>query len=449
MSLKQAKKAISPNHYFLLLENEENLIKLNEVAKINPNRKHSYKYSDLVDYVGLPETGDRKINEVLQRPYSEVKGRNIIKNEDILFARIEPSIFNRKYIFAENLENTTFTSTEFYVVECDKTKILPKFLFSLIFTDFVFNQFADKTTGSTGRRRLDRKIFENLQIPLPPLETQQKLVEMMDKAYKIKKEKEQKAKKLLDSVDDFVMSQLGIYPEKFKVLNPERNKIFAVKVTELIKNRIDPEYHLPKNKKLLEAVENGKFEMVELKKILEYSKKGIEVGSKKYVADGEIPFVRVADIDKYKINFENCDKKISRKNFEELKENYQPKVGEILYSKDGTVGFSVLVKEEIEMVNSGGLMRLKPKPEMLASFLQIILATKVYNQIANFDVIGEIIKHLTVPKFMEIKIPLPPLPIQQKIAEEVEKRRNQAFELQAEAREVLEKAKVEFEGEVL
>ena len=86
---------------------------------------------------------------------------------------------------------------------------------------------------------------------------------------------------------------------------------------------------------------------------------------------------------------------------------------------------------------------------MLASFLQIILATKVYNQIANFDVIGEIIKHLTVPKFMEIKIPLPPLEVQQKIADEVEKRRNQAFDLQAEARQILEKAKVEFEGEVL
>ena len=50
---------------------------------------------------------------------------------------------------------------------------------------------------------------------------------------------------------------------------------------------------------------------------------------------------------------------------------------------------------------------------------------------------------------MEIKIPLPPLEVQQKIADEVEKRRNQAFDLQAEARQILEKAKVEFEGEVL
>ena len=46
-------------------------------------------------------------------------------------------------------------------------------------------------------------------------------------------------------------------------------------------------------------------------------------------------------------------------------------------------------------------------------------------------------------------IPLPPLEIQQKIADEVEKRRSLAFELQAEAMQVLEVAKAEFEGEVL
>lgn len=49
---------------------------------------------------------------------------------------------------------------------------------------------------------------------------------------------------------------------------------------------------------------------------------------------------------------------------------------------------------------------------------------------------------------MEIKTTLPPLEIQQKIADEVEKRRSEDFRLQVEAKEILEKAKREFEVEV-
>ena len=57
--------------------------------------------------------------------------------------------------------------------------------------------------------------------------------------------------------------------------------------------------------------------------------------------------------------------------------------------------------------------------------------------------------HLSPLDIEQFLIPLPPLPIQQKIADEVEKRRAEAFGLQAEAKQILEKVKEDFEGEVL
>mgnify|MGYP001573919684 CR=1 FL=1 len=47
----------------------------------------------------------------------------------------------------------------------------------MFYTTPVYNQVIGKTTGSTGRRRLDKGIFEKLLIPYPPLEIQSKIAE--------------------------------------------------------------------------------------------------------------------------------------------------------------------------------------------------------------------------------------------------------------------------------
>jgi fido (protein-threonine AMPylation protein) len=130
---------------------------------------------ELVPYVGLPECEQTEVRDVLMRPYSEVKGRSIVKSGDILFARIEPSIFNKKYILVEDLKgyNFAYTSTEFYVVTPNEGVVDPYYLYAMFFSSFLFNQARGKTTGSSGRRRLDPAMFRDLQIPTPPKEVQQ------------------------------------------------------------------------------------------------------------------------------------------------------------------------------------------------------------------------------------------------------------------------------------
>jgi len=111
---------LSPLYYISTPKNTHGLVPLKEVALINPSRKRQ-KVDDAqkVPYVGLPETDDKRVRTVLHRPFREVGGRNIIKKGDILFARIEPSIFNKKYIYVDDLDGAeyAYTSTEFYIVE--------------------------------------------------------------------------------------------------------------------------------------------------------------------------------------------------------------------------------------------------------------------------------------------------------------------------------------------
>ncbi|WNV06804.1 restriction endonuclease subunit S [Candidatus Methylospira mobilis] len=149
---------------------------LSALAVING---HSVERPDdpetLVPYVGLPECDLTEVKEVVMRPYREVKGRSVVKPGDILFARIEPSIFNKKYVLVDDLKGHDFayTSTEFYVVSFRAGISVHEYLYAMFFCSFVYSQSKGMTTGSSGRRRLDSEQFRSLRIPAPDLLAQQ------------------------------------------------------------------------------------------------------------------------------------------------------------------------------------------------------------------------------------------------------------------------------------
>lgn len=141
-----------------------------ELARINQHKVRRPSDSEtLVPYIGLPECDLNDVREVVMRPYKEVKGRSIVKSGDILFARIEPSVFNKKYVLADDLKGHpyAYTSTEFYVVTHINHEVNGDYLYAMFFSSFVFTQVKGKTTGSSGRRRIDPTMFAELQIPLP------------------------------------------------------------------------------------------------------------------------------------------------------------------------------------------------------------------------------------------------------------------------------------------
>lgn len=113
------------------------------------------------------------------RPYGEVKGRAVAKPGDVLFARIEPSIFNKKYVLADDLKGHPFayTSTEFYVVTPIKGVSIAEYVHAMFFCSFVYLQTRGMTTGSSGRRRLDAGQFRTLKFPLASTSVQREIAD--------------------------------------------------------------------------------------------------------------------------------------------------------------------------------------------------------------------------------------------------------------------------------
>ncbi len=66
---------------------------------------------------------------------------------------------------------------DFMVYDIDTTKILPEYLELVLTNENILNQFSNSSSGTTGRRRLSQKVFENTPIALPDIGEQQMLIE--------------------------------------------------------------------------------------------------------------------------------------------------------------------------------------------------------------------------------------------------------------------------------
>ncbi len=440
---------LSPLFFISQPQDTKNFIPLSKIALVNPNRqKPQLGLDEAVPYVGLPETDDGEIKEILYRPYREVKGRSIFKENDILFARIEPSVFNQKYIYADGLRdnNYAFTSTEFYVVKA-KEDVDSKFIFYMFFTNPVFEQIKGKTTGSTGRRRLDKGSFENLLIPFPNKEIRAKVVEILDQAQRQREEKLKQADELLNSIDGYVSQQLGIdYTE------PREEKIYIVNSKDLEGNRQDPYYYNPKFALAIKEIRKSRYKTEKLENVINTLTSGQRPKGGVRIAEGNVVSIGGEHIlDDYSIATNNL--RFITSTFHKKHLASKTNKNDIFIVKDGATTGKVGIMpndypyNEVNINEHIFLIRAKKNvnPYYLFIFLKSHLGKiQIEQQISGGTVTG-----ITREATKNLIIIMPPLSIQTSIAQEVRKRIYEAKKLKTNANTVLEEAKRKVEQMIL
>ena len=70
-------------------------------------------------------------------------------------------------------------SKDFPVYEIDSEKILPSVLVTICTSDAFVNQICSLSDGATNRQRIKEAVLENLKIPLPPLNEQKRIAEIL------------------------------------------------------------------------------------------------------------------------------------------------------------------------------------------------------------------------------------------------------------------------------
>ena len=213
-----------------------------------------------------------------------------------------------------------------------------------------------------GNPKLMSKQMEKIPIPVPPLSVQQEIVRILDKFTQLEAE--------LESELDCRKRQYKYYRDM--LLTSDENQVEWKTLGEV-----------------------GKVRMC--KRILKHQTSHI----------GEIPFYKIGTFGKQPDAF------ISKEIFTEYKEKYNyPKKGEILISASGTIGRTVVFDGEDAYFQDSNIVWIEnDEREVLNKFLFY------YYKVVNWNISeGGTIKRLYNDNLSKIKIPIPPIEEQERIA---------------------------------
>lgn len=158
-------------------------VRVGDVADVNPRKSVDLSLDDLVTFVPMAAVSETTgmISSPVDRPLRLVnKGFTQFNENDVIFAKITPSMENGKAAVATNLVNGVgFGSTEFHVLR-SKGAVLPKFLWHFIRQQGFRDDARKVMTGAVGQQRVPAEYLRNHSLALPPLQEQGRIVAKVD-----------------------------------------------------------------------------------------------------------------------------------------------------------------------------------------------------------------------------------------------------------------------------
>lgn len=151
---------------------------LSSVCEILGDKINVSKYAtDTVDWIRIDDVPNNPIDieDVRTVAASEMEGTFFeVKQNDILVARLGPTILNQKIVLVRNVERTTLASAEFLVLRC-KDGYNPEAVMAILKTDYYRDLMYSRSRGSTpSRYRLSRE--DALKLPFPDIWDSQELL---------------------------------------------------------------------------------------------------------------------------------------------------------------------------------------------------------------------------------------------------------------------------------
>jgi type I restriction enzyme S subunit len=126
------------------------------------------------------ETGRFSSSET--RAWSAVtKGYTRFQENDVLVAKITPCMENGKACVARHLEGLVGAgSTEFHVLRPITAKVEPEWVLRFVNQRCIRHEAKRHMSGAVGQQRVPASFYQDLQFPLPDLETQLELLERLE-----------------------------------------------------------------------------------------------------------------------------------------------------------------------------------------------------------------------------------------------------------------------------
>lgn len=162
--------------------------RLQDVCDINPGRRAGLRVApeDPVSFIPMAAVDARtgSIADRIERPFAEVaKGFTYFEDGDVIFAKITPCMQNGKHAICADLRGGFgFGSTEFHVLR-PRPALLAGWLHYFLRQPGFLSVAQEHFTGTVGQQRLPDGYLAEVEIPLPPISEQRRLVERLNNQF--------------------------------------------------------------------------------------------------------------------------------------------------------------------------------------------------------------------------------------------------------------------------
>ena len=353
-----------------------------------------------------------------------IENKYILCENDILIARSGATV-GKAYIHKPALYDCFFAGYLIrFIINTDKA--LPEYIFTYTQLN-AYKEWVNAIQRPSGQPNINSEEYQSLEIPLPNIERQQVIVDVIKSAYLQKKQKESEAKQLLDNVDAYILNELGITLPEIKT--DLKNRIFKVNRSEL-EERLDPTVY----KDGIKLISNN-YDNVKLSSVAYVNPTGTFKGKD---IETPISFIPMESIDEVYSEVS----KLEDTTIENASGFTKFKEGDLLWAKITPCmqnGKSAIAKNLTNGLGCGSteFFVMRNKDERLAiEYLHVILHMKCVRETAMLYFGGSAGQQRVSSAFLEnFNLPLPPKDKQIEIA-------NHVYTIRQKAKALLEEGKV-------
>ena len=341
-------------------------------------------------------------------------------------------------IVPESLDKAIVTN-DFPVFDINTGIINPQFLLLITSTER-FKSYAQKcSNGTTNRQRIDIDDFLNVKIPTPQLTTQQLVVDAYNSKFQLAETNEKQSAILEDNIQTYLIDKLNIK------INTTGNKFFFLKSEFIDSRRWDTLFFMPKKDfesdyhciTLGECLENF---------ITDIDGKSLRIDTYK-MPEQNFSYIGMENVEKETgnlIDFQYVSGNTIKSQTIKVPKYYflygklRPYLNKYWYNDT----------DEKNIVCSSEFFVFSIKNTINPYyFLYYLSSTAVQKQIEKLSQ-GARMPRINEKTFKSIKVPLPPLDVQDEIAKHISTIRQQIKKLKQQAINLRETAFIEFENEI-
>ena len=283
-----------------------------------------------------------------------------------------------------------------------------KYYHYLFRTDVYADLFKQYSTGIIDSRlRLYPAKFLSLKYAYPPKETQQRIATYLDKKCSKIEETIQNQQQVIEKLKAYKQSLITeAVTGKVKIVNGKacgEYESYKDSGVEWI-SKIPSEWKTYKTKFLSKKITDGAHISPE-------------------TDNGIYDFVSTADLKNGYIDFENCLKTSPESYKYFVSTGCKPQKGDVLISKDGTVGKTVIIQDEKDFVIASSLVIIRPDLGKITSeFLNYALQSSLVQETLLLLMHGSGLKRVSVKKNSNLIIFVPRMEEQKSISDYLDKK---------------------------